>query len=259
MNLFLKIAIPLLIILLALGGGYVYMEQQKQAKLDAARMQEEGQRLVRETDALSVDVAYPIIPGNGEKVQLANAAIREEIIKRVQAFENDAMENAQLGIGLPKEVKSTVKGSPSIEETNERYIALFLGIEWYLRGAAHPAHTIDTYIYDFENGELLSVSDLFTPGAAYLEKLSALSKEDLRNQSREGDMGYIYDERMVNEGTAPIKENFSKILPLHDGLMIYFDEYQVAPYAAGPQQVAIPYAKITELIDKEGVLGMYIK
>ena len=128
-----------------------------------------------------------------------------------------------------------------------------------MRGAAHPSHTIDTYIYDYQEKKLVTIEDLFKVGSPYLATLSKLAKEDLLLQSKEGDLGFIYDEKMVEDGTKPIVNNFSKVLPTDDGLMIYFDEYQVAPYAAGPQQVAIPYAKLRDVIDPKGVLGMYIK
>jgi hypothetical protein len=238
---------------------YIYLEKQEAARIQAEAVALAMQKLTKETDALSVNISYPIIPGNTPEIARANATIREDINKRIRSFEQDAKESASLGIGLPQDVKSTVIGSPAAEEGNERYVALFMGMEWYLRGAAHPSHSIDTYIFDYEKGTLVSPAELFINGSAYLERLSTLSKEDLVQQSVQGDMGYRYDENMAGEGTAPRKENFSRMLPLYDGLAIYFQEYQVAPYAAGPQQVVIPYAKLKDLIDPKGVLNMYNK
>jgi hypothetical protein len=259
MKKYLIIASVVITLALIAGGVYVYLEKQEAARLQAESAALAMQKLTKETDALSVNVAYPIIPGSTPEIARANAAIREDINKRIQSFEKDAKESASLGIGLPQEVKSTVTGSPATEEKNERYVVLFMGMEWYLRGAAHPSHSIDTYIFDYEKGKLVSPSDLFRSGSAYLERLSALSKEDLMLQSSQGDTGYRYDENMVNEGTFPLRENFSRLLPLYDGLVIYFNEYQVAPYAAGPQQVVIPYVKLQDIIDPNGVLGMYFK
>ncbi len=246
----------------AAGGVYSYNEKQKAARIQGEMEARARQKLTKETDAISVDITYPIIPENGEylaKTASVNAEIREGINKRISTFEKDANENVQLGMGLPQEVKSTVTGSPSLRDSSERYVSLFMGIEWYLRGAAHPSHTIDTYVYDYEKGALVGVSEFFKPGSAYLERLSVLAKEDLVKQSMRGDLGYVYDENIVNEGTFPIKENFARMLPMKDGLAIYFNEYQVAPYAAGPQQVMIPYAKLQDIIDPHGVLGAYIK
>ena len=134
-----------------------------------------------------------------------------------------------------------------------------MGIEWYMRGAAHPYHSIAVYVYDYQQKKLVTATDFFKKDSNYLSLLSKLSQEDLLTQSKIGDMGFMYDKEMVETGTSPTKENFSKLLPMKDGLVIYFDEYQVAPYAAGPQQVVIPYAKLKDLIDAEGVLSFYVK
>lgn len=255
---YIYITTGILTLALIAGGVCVYSENQKVARQkDEAQQALAMQKLTKETDALVINVTYPIIVGAG--TSQVNADIRADIDKKVESFEKDANESASLGIGLPQTIKSTVTGSPATEEKNNRYVALFLGMEWYLRGAAHPSHSIDTYVYDYEQRRLVAPPDYFKSGSAYLERLSALSKEDLLKQSTQGDLGFSYDENMVNEGTAPTQKNFSHILPLRDGLMIYFDEYQVAPYAAGPQQVVIPYAKLQDLIDPSGVLGMYIK
>ncbi len=259
MKKYIYIAVIIFVLVSIAGGFYFYNEKQKALKLKEAAELLAMQQLTKETDALSVSVSYPVIPGSGIEVARANAAIREEIKKKISSFEKDAKESAQLGIGLPREVKSTVTGSPSIEERNDRYSALFMGMEWYLRGSAHPSHSIDTYIYDYEKGALISISEFFKPGSPYLERVSALSKEDLLKQSSQGDLGYAYDENMVNEGTMPLKENFSRMLPLYDGLVVYFNEYQVAPYAAGPQQVVIPYTKLRDIIAADGVLNVYAK
>jgi len=38
----------------------------------------------------------------------------------------------------------------------------------------------------------------------------------------------------------------------NDGLIIYFGEYEIAPYAAGMPSFNIPFSEIMDLIDTEG-------
>lgn len=212
------------------------------------------------TDSLEVNVTYPVIPGTSEKTKEANVFLHDEIKKQINSFEKDAIESsANSRIELPANIRSTVTGSPATEEKNDRYIAIFMGMEWYLRGAAHPWHTIDTYVYDYKQDRFVSADDMFKSDTDYLKRLSEYSYQDLLAQSETGDNGFIFDESIVTEGTKPTKENFSHILPIKDGLVIYFDEYQVAPYAAGSQQVVIPYTKLKDIINPDGILGMYIK
>ena len=217
------------------------------------------EKIEKNTDVLTVEVTYPTVPGTIQEIKQTNESLKKLMDEKIAEFEKDAVDSTNAELDIPKEVHSTVTGSPSIEEQNERYVSIFVGMEWYLRGAAHPFHTIDTYVYDYQNKKLVTVPDLFKQGVDYVVVLSTLSKEDLKAQLKQGDAEYVYNEEMVREGAAPTKENFSKVLPTKDGLVIYFDEYQVAPYAAGPQQVVIPYAKLKDIIDTESVLGFYFK
>lgn len=256
--------IPVKIIFIAVAatliGVGVYTYGNRVVNLPSENEIQTGEnKVTKENEVVSINVSYPTIPGDTAAVGQANELIVKGLDRRIEDFEKEAQGSATAEIGLPKEIKSTVTGGPSVEEKNIRYVAIFMGMEWYLRGAAHPWHTIDTYVFDYAKGKLVSIDEMFRPGVDYVALLSQYSYQDLLAQSKEGDIGFIFDESMVREGTKPIKENFSRILPIKDGLMIYFTEYQVAPYAAGPQQVVIPYAKLKDVINPEGVLGMYIK
>jgi hypothetical protein len=44
-----------------------------------------------------------------------------------------------------------------------------------------------------------------------------------------------------------------------NGLVIIFDEFQVAPYVPGPQTVTIPYSELKTLIDPKGPLAGFAK
>jgi hypothetical protein len=48
---------------------------------------------------------------------------------------------------------------------------------------------------------------------------------------------------------VPTPENYRNWNIATDGLMITFDEYQVAAYAAGPQTVVVPYSELQAVID----------
>ena len=105
----------------------------------------------------------------------------------------------------------------------------------------------------------MAAQELFT-GSSYLVTLSKASSAFFasRNVSRGADY-FKVDTSTSNEGFAPSVSNYSKILPTEKGLVIYFDEYQIAPYVAGPQEALIPYASLQAIINKDGVLGEYSK
>lgn len=255
--LYITFLVIVLICILLGFAGYHYIQTGVQSA-PLIGMVTESDKRIEETDALSVKVTYPTVPEITQKAVDVNKQMRTALDERIEGFERDAEEGFRETIDLPKDIKSTVTGSPSVEENNARYIAIFMGMEWYMRGAAHPSHSIDTYVYDYKESKLVTTPEMFKEGVDYLALLSKLSREDLMAQSKFGDLGFVYDREMVELGTAATIDNFSRMLPLKDGLAIYFEEYQIAPYAAGPQQVVIPYAKLKDSINPDGVLGIYL-
>ena len=55
----------------------------------------------------------------------------------------------------------------------------------YYQGAAHPNSYSEVINYDLKNGKQLKLSDLFKPGAKFLQALSAYSIADLKKQAKE--------------------------------------------------------------------------
>lgn len=122
----------------------------------------------------------------------------------------------------------------------------------YTDGAAHPYHFSKTVTFNLETGKEVTLDELFLPGSNYLQILSDISKADLSTR----DIGF---DPTFFTGADPTPENYKSWNITSDGLLITFDEYQVAAYAAGPQTVTVPYSALKDVIDPNGVLGKYIQ
>jgi hypothetical protein len=118
---------------------------------------------------------------------------------------------------------------------------------FYSAGAAHPGLYSITVNYDLGQGRELALSDLFLPNSNYLETISKYCVAELSKR----DIGFD----SFSDGATPTPENYRNWNLTPDGLMITFDEYQVAPYAAGPQTVIVPYNELQALINPQGPLG----
>ncbi len=59
-------------------------------------------------------------------------------------------------------------------------------------------------------------------------------------------------------GAAPDELNYRNWSLTDAGLLISFDPYQVGPYAAGPQEIAVPYADLAVIIDPAGPAGAFM-
>ncbi len=124
------------------------------------------------------------------------------------------------------------------------YSARFASIQWmedtYLAGAAHPSHQITSLVYDVETAQDVTLEQLFLPDSQYLQVIADYCKAELSKR----EIGYDDQQR----GADPTPENYAVWNLSTDGLVITFNEYQVAAYAAGPQKVIVPWAALKAIL-----------
>jgi len=123
-----------------------------------------------------------------------------------------------------------------------------LFINFFYLGGAHPGSYYWSTNFDFTTGQELALSDLFAPGSAYLERISENCIQQLVEK---------LEFEIWEEGAAPSEENYQDWALTSQGLLIILDEYQVAPYAAGPQQVIVPYDILVDIIHPQGPIGQF--
>lgn len=116
-------------------------------------------------------------------------------------------------------------------------ITIVFYIETYL-GGAHPNHEIMSFSYDARNGEFIDIATLEKSDPMILSKISFLSRKALKQNEK------IVSYSMMIEGTKPLKENFSKFAFTNEGLKLFFQRYQVAPYSSGDISIIVPYNSI---------------
>ena len=125
--------------------------------------------------------------------------------------------------------------------------SLQIKIEGMTDGAAHPYHVTISYNFNLETGREIALNDLFLPDAKPLPIIAEYCKKELGKR----DISF----EMFAAGADPTPENYTVWNISADGLVIFFNEYQVAPYAAGPQTVVIPFSELGKNIDPSGPLA----
>jgi hypothetical protein len=144
-------------------------------------------------------------------------------------------------------IQPTVLGTESIFDGGHPVVSiLFESMAYY--GGAHPTEHHTSINYDLETGKSLKFADLFQPGVDYLAAIANFAKVELRQR-----LG-LYPQK-IEEGAAPMIDNYTIWNVTPDGLLITFEEYQVGPYAAGTQSVMIPYEILRNLLSKQGPLS----
>jgi Protein of unknown function (DUF3298) len=196
----------------------------------------------------TISALTPLLQGSVDSRVLAfNQAMAALVQQEMDAFRQNLLM-------LPAE---PITGGSSLNITFEKtsppgyLLSLKFTVDFYSDGAAHPGSYSHTATYDLEAGSFLTLDQLFTPGADYLGAIATFCKAELAARD------IAYDPSM-NTGADPIPENYQNWNITAGGLLITFDEYQVAAYAAGPQLVTIPYANLQSIIAPQGPLAEYL-
>lgn len=116
---------------------------------------------------------------------------------------------------------------------------------WYTyTGGAHPNATFEHFNFLLPEGTRVEIADLFTPKG--IQRISDISiarlKRDLTGPDGMSDIDWI------KRGAGPNARNFSAFSMLPRELYVAFDAYQVAAYAAGPQEVRIPLSRLKDVM-----------
>ncbi|MFA1822390.1 DUF3298 domain-containing protein [Virgibacillus oceani] len=129
-------------------------------------------------------------------------------------------------------------------KNNQRDVLSFTFSNYaYHYHAAHGMTYINSLTYDLQKQKACTLADLFKPNSNYVERLSQLIQEQ------------------INQRDIPVISEFTEIEPNQDyyiadrTLVIYFQLYELAPYAFGFPMFPISVYAIQDIIDEEGPLG----
>jgi hypothetical protein len=202
---------------------------------------------------------YPQLSGgNNPNLEKFNQAARAAVTKKVAGFKKDmtpeAGENTEET--RPEDsMGSDLTISYTVVLAQDDLVSVEFDVSSYFQGAAHPNSYSETFNYDLKNGKQLKLADLFKPGAKYLQAIANYCVADLKKQATE--KGLMAEE--IEKGAAAKADNYQGWTITKRGLGIYFDPYQVGPYAAGPQFVLVPYSDLKDLINPDGPVGQFAK
>ena len=113
-------------------------------------------------------------------------------------------------------------------------------------GGAHPNSDYKTFNFLLPDGALVLLPEI-VDGPRGIARVSQLAIAKLLHDIGSGPDA-LSDKDTITSGAGPLAENFRNYVWLPDALRIYFPPYQVAAYAAGPQQVTIPLSALRDVI-----------
>ncbi len=170
------------------------------------------------TDVYRIEVRYP---------QFGIAAVDEKI-KAVIDKAIDAFKEYPANPPGSAVTQNELTGSFDSTYVGDDIVSVELSISEYT-GGAHPNTVIIGVNVERSNGKELTLDDALALVGKSLEEVAEQSLKELK--------ATLGDDVIAPEGASPTVENYSTFLVSKDRVTFIFNNYQVAPYSSGQQQV----------------------
>jgi hypothetical protein len=207
---------------------------------------------ISQTDSFyNIQVEYPQF----KEVDAAfNKEISDLILGEIDSFKKEAKDNwnarnATLATG---ETPATNPPSPfdfiaswTPTQINKEYVSFSVNI-YYFVGGAHGVTEVNAFNYDVIKKADITINDFLGNSQQALQKLSQIAAQQVTSQIQSN--GVQIDDfltQMIQQGTQPTADNYRNFNFNYDSLIIYFQQYQVAPGYLGPLTVIL-YKNILE-------------
>lgn len=198
-----------------------------------------------------IDIKYPEIAKLGDETARVdmNARIKAIIDLQVGEFRKQVAEIKDYI--APEDMSSGLWIDYAVAALSNDFVSVQFTASNYAAGAAHPNNYSIVFNYDVRRQAEVGLADLFQPGSEYLKIISGYAMADLDKQFGEVALS---DADWIKTGAAPTPENYRNFVIRGGQLIILFDPYQVAAYAAGGREVIIPTELIRTMLTSSAAL-----
>ncbi len=193
-------------------------------------------------DGYYYEIEYPVFSGGDEKIR---GKMNQDVYGQVQSDLNSFLDDFNTTDHDYDPGPWFLEISYYVNRNDDAFVSIIMNVSIYT-GGAHPNSYTNTLNFNLEEGgHLMSLADVFNPVATqvnsstgekqdYMEFISEYVINELLKNG-------VSDEDWIRAGAAADETNYQNFYFTDYEIVFIFDPYQVAPYAAGPQEVAIPF------------------
>lgn len=182
----------------------------------------------------SIDILYPRFAGKTADFAAVNKVYADNAAKAAR----ETTPAADAGVDRPQEWSAM--GSYALYRPGPDAITVALDF-WSYTGGAHGYGAVTCRLVDLRTGKAVSPEAVFAPGDQWLKDLVTLTTADLKKQFVENPG---FDDALKPASLAKLLREGSHYCWQAGKLQLYFNAYEVGPYAAGAYTVDIPYAQL---------------
>ena len=169
----------------------------------------------------------------------------DKFLQEYESFKNDFPEAFQLW---------SLERTGKVRHNSDYIFSVELSEYSYL-GGAHPNTYINFVNYNLKSGEEIVLNDFININ--FENELNGIAESEFRKQkelsdtSDLGQAGFWFEDNRFK-----LNDNF---LITDSSLVFYYNNYEITAYAFGPTELEIPYKKIKDLINSNGLSSEFFK
>lgn len=179
-----------------------------------------------------ISVSYP---------RFGHAAVDRQLETWARGAAKDFAESAKESTGEPNPWSGEVEYQ--VLRSDAQMIVVQFAYYTYM-GGAHPNSSSETFNFLMPDGRRVEIAEVFSPKG--IQRISDMSIAQLKEEM-DGPDG-MSDMDWIRRGAGPNPRNFTSFALLPRELVITFDAYAVAAYAAGAHEVRIPLAQLRDVM-----------
>jgi hypothetical protein len=196
-----------------------------------------------DSTCVSFEVQYPDFLGLDTTVR---KGITEKVNYILNGSAGEAKSLKEMGDDFVKDFESFTKEMPGYDLgwyfrgqvkvliSSDTLISLQIDTESFT-GGVHPTYATNFVNVEPKTGTAFLLDAMLRPG--YQEELNRLGEEDLRNQLELGESDSLALPELA-DGKFELNDNYGF---RKEGIVFYFNDYEVGSFAEGPIEIIIPY------------------
>ena len=202
------------------------------------------------SDIMAVYMKYPYMHLSGEdreaypKLEKSVSGLMDERKETITQAYSKAVRIYKEEAAADSEYSDTYEVSEKVNVRRSDTCALSLLLDGYSDfGGAHGSPYVTGAVFDTQTGEKLALSDVVTD----VKQLPALTQEQLE---KSGQADYLYEDLDLQDFFDKHLDTIQWVLD-YNGITIYFNPYDIAPFAAGIIPVTISFADHPEFFKEK--------
>ena len=193
----------------------------------------------------AIDLRYPRFAGTTTDFTVINRSFAEAAARAARETTPTA------DAGLDREQEWQAEQGYALFRPDPNVITVALTF-WAFTGGAHGYGSTSCTLVDLRTGKTVAPDGVFASGTPWLKEVVAIVGANLKKQFV--DNPGFEDALQPNKLTKTVNTS-GHFCWQADKLQIYFNQYEVGPYSAGPYTVDIPYARLKPLLRAGGPIA----